>query len=58
MESPPSEAGAVQLTSMEALPAVTRTLSGASGTRDGVTDGDEIDGMDVPRALVATTLNR
>jgi hypothetical protein len=39
-----------------ALPAVARTLVGASGTVIGVTAADENDGGELPTALVATTV--
>src|SRR5438067_53296 len=53
---PPSEAGAVQLTPAEALPAVAVTPVGTSGTVMGVTADDGEDAGLVPTALVAVTV--
>src|ERR687883_605476 len=56
MAAPPLEAGAVQLTLAEALPAVAVTAVGAPGTVAGVTLFDASDAALVPTALVAVTV--
>ena len=59
MALPPFEAGAVQETDAEALPAVAETAVGAPGTVAGATGVTLFDGAEaalLPTALVATTL--
>ena len=56
---PPFEAGAVQETEAEALPAVAVTAVGAPGTVAGATGVTLLDGAEaalLPTALVATTV--
>ena len=57
MGQPPLEAGAVQETAAEALPAVATTPVGEPGTVDGVTLLEAIEGKPVPTPLVAVTVN-
>jgi hypothetical protein len=54
---PPFDAGALQLTTDDALAIVPETPVGAPGTVLGVTDVDAADAAEFPAALVATTLN-
>src|SRR5437763_1774277 len=53
---PPSEAGGVQVTTADALPAVAVTPVGASGTVIGVTGDEGVDGVLSPAALLAMTV--
>jgi len=55
MGLPPSDPGAVQDTVAVALPAVADTPVGASGTVDGVTGADAVEGELLPLMLFATT---
>jgi hypothetical protein len=60
MGLPPSEAGAVQLTLAEALPATALTAVGGPGVVDGVTASEGFDGAEfgvVGSELVAVTVN-
>jgi hypothetical protein len=54
---PPLDAGAVQLTTEEALATVPETFVGAPGTVLGVTAEDAVEAVEVPIALVALTEN-
>jgi len=56
-ESPPAFTGAIQLTRAEALPRVTDTLVGGSGTVVGVTAFDADDSALLPTEFVACTVN-
>jgi hypothetical protein len=53
---PPLDPGAVQLTTDDALAAVPRTFVGAPGTVLGVTAEDAVEAVELPAALVATTV--
>jgi len=58
MGLPPSFAGAVHETTAEALPATADTPVGAPGSpATGVTADEAVDGVLVPMALVAVTVN-
>ena len=57
MAAPPLEAGAVQATVTEPLPAVTELTVGAPGTVRGVTAAEGAEAGPVPTALVAVTVN-
>ena len=60
MALPPFEAGAVQETDAEALPAVAETAVGAPGTVAGATGVTLLDGAEaalLPTAFVAMTVN-
>jgi len=57
MNKPPFEAGAVQVTVAEALPATAETPVGAPGTVGGVTGDDAVEGKESPTAFMATTVN-
>jgi hypothetical protein len=54
---PPFEAGAVQETVANALPATAETPVGAPGTVAGVTAADAVESVELPTAFVAFTLN-
>ena len=54
---PPFEAGAVQVTVAEALPATAETPVGAPGTVGGVTGDDAAEGKELPTAFMARTVN-
>jgi hypothetical protein len=51
---PPLDAGAVQLTTDDALPTVPETLVGAPGTVLGITF-DDVPALEFPAALIAIT---
>jgi len=53
----PFEAGAVQVTVADALPATAETPVGAPGTVDGITAADAEEAVEGPRAFLATTVN-
>ena len=57
IREPPSLTGAVQDTAASALPAVAKTLVGATGTAIGVTAALAQEAADVPAGLVAVTVN-
>ena len=54
---PPFEAGAVQLTVADALPATAETPVGAPGTVTGVTEAEAEEGVEGPTEFLATTVN-
>jgi hypothetical protein len=54
---PPLDPGAVQLTTDEALATVPETFVGAPGTVLGDTLADAVEAVELPAALVATTVN-
>ncbi len=54
---PPSEPGAVQVTVAVASPATAATPVGAPGTVAGVTGFEGAEGVPVPTAVVALTVN-
>jgi hypothetical protein len=54
---PPLDPGADQLTTEEALATVPETPVGAPGTVLGVTPKDAAEAVELPAALVATTVN-
>ena len=57
MALPPSDTGAVQETTAEALPATADAPVGAPGAPSGVTGDDAAEGAPVPVPLVAVTVN-
>ena len=54
---PPLDAGAVQLTTDDALATDPETPVGAPGVVTGVTDADAVEAAEFPAALVAITVN-
>jgi hypothetical protein len=54
---PPVDPGALQLTTDDALAIVPETPVGAPGTVRGVTARDASEAVELPTALVATTVN-
>ena len=56
MAKPPLDAGAVKATVARALPPVAVTPVGASGTVDGTTAAEAVEGSPVPWKLVEVTV--
>ena len=55
--APPFEAGAVQVTVAEALPATAETVLGALGAVAGITGADKSEATELPMAFFAITVN-